>query len=109
MRMWFLTAGVSHELLSPIEIDAKFLSGLWQALLSSTGVKSLTTTAYYHPSADGQSERTNQTLEVMLRYMVNTSQSDWLARLLPLQAACNNMESASARKAPNELIYGKKL
>jgi hypothetical protein len=88
--------------------DKRFLSGLWQALLSSAGVKNLTTTAY-HPSADGQSERTNQTLEVMLRYMVNSSQSGWLARLLPLQAACNNMESATTKKAPNELIYGKKL
>jgi len=62
----------------------------------------------YHPSADGQSERTNQTLEVILRYMVNTSHSDWLAKLLPLQAACNNMESVSTKKSPNELIYGKK-
>jgi len=88
--------------------DKRFLSELWQALLSSAGVKSLTTTAY-HPSADGQSERTNQTLEVMLRYLVNSSQSDWLAKLLPLQAACNNMESASTKKSPNELIYGKKL
>jgi len=88
--------------------DKSFLSGLWQTLLSSAGVKSLTTMAY-HLSADGQSERTNQTLEVMLRYLVNTSQSDWLAKLLPLQAACNNMESASMKKSPNELIYGKKL
>jgi len=88
--------------------DKRFLSGLWQALLSSAGVKSLTTTAY-HLNADGQSERTNQTLEVMLRYVVNTSQSDWLAKLLPLQAACNNMESTSTKKSPNELIYGKKL
>ena len=88
--------------------DKRFLLGLWQALLSSTGVKSLTTTAY-HPSADGQSERTNQTLEVMLRYLVNSSQSDWLTKLLPLQAASNNMESATTKKSPNELIYGKKL
>ena len=35
------------------ERDKRFLSGLWQTLLSSAGVKSLTTTAY-HPSTDGQ-------------------------------------------------------
>jgi len=91
-----------------LDPDKRFLSGLWQTLLSSAGVKSLTTMAY-HPSADGQSERTNQTLKVILHYLVNTSQSDWLAKLLPLQAACNNMESASTKKSPNELIYGKKL
>jgi len=88
--------------------DKRFLSGLWQALLSRAGVRSLTTTAY-HPNADGQSERTNQTLEVMLCYLVNSSQSDWLSKLLPLQAACNNMEAVSTKKSPNELIYGKKL
>ena len=88
--------------------DRRFLFGLWQALLTSAGVRSHTTTAY-HPNADGQSERTNQTLEIMLCYLVNTSQSDWVVKLLPLQAACNNMESASMKKAPNELIYGKKL
>jgi len=88
--------------------DKRLLSGLWQALLSRAGVRSLTMTAY-HPNADGQSERTNQTLEVMLRCLVNSSQSDWLSKLLPLQAACNNMEAVSTKKSPNELIYGKKL
>jgi len=98
--------GFPHTIIS--DRDKRFLSGLWQVILSSTGVKSLATTAY-HPRADGQSERTNQTLEVMLRYLVNTSQSDWLTKLLPLQAACNNMEAESTKKSPNELIYGKKL
>jgi len=98
--------GFPHTIIS--DQDKRFLSGLWQALLSHTGVKSLTTTAY-HPNADGQSERTNQTLEVMLRYLVNSSQSDWLSKLLLLQAACNNMEAVSTKKSPNELIYGKKL
>jgi len=98
--------GFRHTIIS--DRDKRFLSGLWQALLSRAGVKSLTTTAY-HPNADGQSERTNQTLEVMLRYLENSSQSGWVSKLLPLQAACNNMEAVSTKKSPNELIYGKKL
>jgi len=98
--------GFPHTIIS--DRDTRFLSGLWQAILSSAGAKSLATMAY-HPRADGQSERTNQTLEVMLRYLVNTSQSDWLTKLLPLQAACNNMEAESTKKSPKELIYGKKL
>jgi len=88
--------------------DKRFLTGLWLAQLSHAGIKNLTTTAY-HPNADGHSERTNQTLKVLLRYLVNSSQSDWLSKLLPLQAACNNMEAVSTKKSPNELIYGKKL
>jgi len=88
--------------------DKRFLSGLWQALLSCVGIRSLAMTSY-HPNADRQLERTNQMLEVMLRYLVNSSQSDWLSKLLPLQAACNNMEAVSTKNSPNELIYGKKL
>jgi len=45
----------------------------------------------------------------MLRYLVNSSQSNWLSKLLPLQAACNNLEAAATKKALNELIYRKKL
>jgi hypothetical protein len=50
--------------------DKRFLSALWSSLLDRAGARHITTTAY-HPSADGQAERTNFTLEVVLRYLVN--------------------------------------
>ncbi|GKB70572.1 putative reverse transcriptase domain-containing protein, partial [Tanacetum coccineum] len=46
--------------------DGQFASHLWQALQKALGTKLHMSTAY-HPETDGQSERTIQTLEDMLR------------------------------------------
>jgi hypothetical protein len=69
-------------------------------------VRHITTTAY-HPSADGQAERSNFTLEVALRYFVNESQDNWADKLKVIEALLNNAKSATTGKAPNELIGGK--
>jgi transposase InsO family protein len=86
--------------------DRRFLSALWTALLEKAGTKHITTTAY-HPSADGQAERTNFTLEVALRFVVNNTQTDWVSYLQLVEAVLNNTTAAATKKAPNELIYGK--
>jgi hypothetical protein len=52
--------------------DRRFLSALWNSILKLAGTKHVTTTAY-HPSADGQAERTNFALEVSLRFFLNES------------------------------------
>jgi hypothetical protein len=57
--------------------DKRFLSALWASLLERTGSRHITTAAY-HPSADGQAERTNFTLEIALRYFVNEAQDESL-------------------------------
>ncbi|GJY33130.1 putative reverse transcriptase domain-containing protein [Tanacetum coccineum] len=49
--------------------DGRFASHLWQALQKALGTKLNMSTAY-HPETDGQSERTIQTLEDMLRSCV---------------------------------------
>ncbi|GJY78017.1 putative reverse transcriptase domain-containing protein [Tanacetum coccineum] len=49
--------------------DGRFASHLWQALQKALGTKLHMSTAY-HPETDGQSERTIQTLEDMLRACV---------------------------------------
>jgi hypothetical protein len=88
--------------------DKRFLSALWAALLERAGARHITTTAY-HPSADGQAERTNFTLEVAMRYFVNESQDDWADKLRVIEALMNNAKSATTGSAPNELIYGKRV
>ena len=47
--------------------DRKFLSELWSTLFDMLGVKLLYSTAY-HPQTDGSLERTNQTIEIALRF-----------------------------------------
>jgi hypothetical protein len=88
--------------------DRRFLSALWNSILELAGTRHVTTTAY-HPSADGQAERTNFALEVSLRFFVNESQNDWVAKLKVIEAQTNNTLSASTKQAPNEILYGKKV
>ncbi|KAD2805301.1 hypothetical protein E3N88_38678 [Mikania micrantha] len=49
--------------------DSRFTSRFWQTLQSALGTQINMSTAY-HPQTDGQTERTNQTLEDMLRSCV---------------------------------------
>jgi len=46
--------------------DTKFTSKFWQGFQSTMGIELCLSTAF-HPQTDGQSERTIQTLEDMLR------------------------------------------
>ena len=60
----------------------------------------------YHPQTDGQSERTNQTLETFLRIFCNEQQNDW-ARWLPLaQYALNTRPSHTTKIPPFEALIG---
>jgi hypothetical protein len=88
--------------------DRRFLSALWNSILELSGTRHVTTTAY-HPSADGQAERTNFSLEVSLRFFVNVTQDDWVSKLKFIEAQMNNSISASTKQTPNEILYGKKV
>jgi len=57
-------------------------------------------TSGYHPEGDGQTERTNQTLEQYLRVYCNYQQDNW-SKLLPLaEFAYNNALSATTGVSP---------
>jgi len=57
-------------------------------------------TSGYHPEGDGQTERTNQTLEQYLRIYCNYQQDNWFT-LLPLaEFAYNNTPSATTGVSP---------
>ncbi|GKA21585.1 putative reverse transcriptase domain-containing protein [Tanacetum coccineum] len=62
----------------------------------------------YHPETDGQSERTIQTLEDMLRACVLDFAKSW-DRYLPLvEFSYNNSYHTSIKVAPFEALYGRK-
>jgi hypothetical protein len=62
----------------------------------------------YHPQTDGQSKRTIQMLEDMLRACVLDFSGSW-ARYLPLiEFAYNNSYQANIGMAPYEALYGRK-
>ncbi|TAQ83100.1 hypothetical protein B7494_g8576 [Chlorociboria aeruginascens] len=85
----------------------QFLSELWQSMFDALGTKLIFSTAY-HPQTDGQSERTNQTVELALRFLFHTlvDISKWPEYLPLLQHHINNSFSASTGRAPNEVVMG---
>lgn len=86
--------------------DRKFLSEFWRAVFKKLDVDFLASTAY-HPQTDGQSERTNQTVELALRYaLANNPELDWVAFLPTLRARLNNLPSSSTGLSPNEVVMG---
>ena len=86
--------------------DRKFVSKLWKTILKQISVQILLTTAYY-PQADGQSKRTNQTVEIALRtFVLNYPDQDWVDALPALQYHLNNSQSASTKLSPHEVLYG---
>ncbi|GJU56574.1 putative reverse transcriptase domain-containing protein [Tanacetum coccineum] len=62
----------------------------------------------YHPEADGQSERTIQTLEDMLRACVIDFGKGWVKHLPLAEFSYNNSYHASIKAAPYEALYGRK-
>ncbi|GJW13479.1 putative reverse transcriptase domain-containing protein [Tanacetum coccineum] len=87
--------------------DGRFASHLWQALLKALGTKLHISTAY-HPETDGQSERTIQTLEDMLRACVMDFGGSWDAYLSLIEFSYNNSYHTSVKCAPFEALYTRK-
>ncbi|GJT51436.1 putative reverse transcriptase domain-containing protein [Tanacetum coccineum] len=87
--------------------DGRFASHLWQALQKALGTKLNMSTAY-HPETDGQSERTIQTLEDMLRACVMDFGGSWDTHLPLVEFSYNNSYHASIKCAPFEALYGRK-
>ncbi|GJS67461.1 putative reverse transcriptase domain-containing protein [Tanacetum coccineum] len=62
----------------------------------------------YHPETDGQSERTIQTLEDMLRACVIDFRNCWELHLPLIEFSYNNSYHASIKATPFEALYGRK-
>nr|GEZ52431.1 putative reverse transcriptase domain-containing protein [Tanacetum cinerariifolium] len=62
----------------------------------------------YHPETNGQSERTIQTLEDMLRACVIDFSKGWVKHLPLCEFSYNNSYYASIKAAPYEALYGRK-
>ncbi|XP_048438577.1 uncharacterized protein LOC125476444 [Pyrus x bretschneideri] len=86
--------------------DPRFTSKFWVAFQEALGTRLLYSTAY-HPQTDGQSERTIQTLEDMLRASVLQFSDAWHQRLDLMEFAYNNSFHSSIGMAPFEALYGR--
>ncbi|GKE50466.1 putative reverse transcriptase domain-containing protein [Tanacetum coccineum] len=87
--------------------DSHFTSRFWRSLQEALGAN-LDMSTTYHPQTDGQSERTIQTLEDMLRVCVIDFGSSWDRHLPLVELSYNNSYHASIKAAPYEALYGRK-
>ncbi|GJZ28642.1 putative reverse transcriptase domain-containing protein [Tanacetum coccineum] len=89
--------------------DPRFASNFWRSLQNALGTNLDMSTAY-HPQTDGQSERTIQTLEDMLRACVIDFGKGWVNHLPLVEFSYNNSYHASIKAAPFEAqILGPEL
>ncbi|GJQ91010.1 putative reverse transcriptase domain-containing protein [Tanacetum coccineum] len=85
----------------------RFTSLFWKALNKALGTRLDMSTAY-HLETDGQSERTIQTLEDMLRACVLDFGKNWDRHLPLVEFSYNNSYHTSIKAAPFEALYGRK-
>ncbi|GKD49626.1 putative reverse transcriptase domain-containing protein [Tanacetum coccineum] len=87
--------------------DGRFTSNFWRSFQKALGTRLDMSTAY-HPQTDGQSERTIQTLEDMLRACVIDFGNGWDRHLPLIEFSYNNSYHTSIKAAPFEALYGRK-
>ena len=96
--------GVPSSIVS--DRDLIFTSQFWEALQTTLGTKlSISTT--YHPQTDGQTERVNRVLEVLLRACILDFGGPWENHLHLVEFSYNNSYQASIGMAPYEALYGR--
>lgn len=99
----FSKHGVPSDIVS--DRGSLFTSQFMIALGQLLGIK-LNFSTSFHPETDGQTERTNQTLEVYLRMYTSYQQDDW-ADLLPIaEFAYNNAPHSATQVSPFFANYG---
>ncbi|GJY84503.1 putative reverse transcriptase domain-containing protein [Tanacetum coccineum] len=87
--------------------DSHFTSRVWKSLHKALGTQ-LDLSIAYHPQTDGQSERTIQMLEDMLRACVIDFGNGWDNHLPLVEFSYNNSYHTSIKAVPFESLYGRK-
>ncbi|GJT69558.1 putative reverse transcriptase domain-containing protein [Tanacetum coccineum] len=109
-RMYLKEVVTRHGI--PVSIicdrDPRFASNFWRSLQKALGTNLDMSTAY-HPQTDGQSERSIQTLEDMLRACVIDFGKGWVNHLPLVEFSYNNSYHTSIKAAPFEALYGQKF
>ncbi|WVZ51994.1 hypothetical protein U9M48_003090 [Paspalum notatum var. saurae] len=84
----------------------QFTSHFWKRLHESMDTK-LNFSSAYHPQTDGQTERTNQILEDMLRACAIQYGTSWDKSLSYAEFSYNNSYQASIKMSPFQALYGR--
>ena len=96
--------GVSVSIVS--DKDPRFTAHFWKSFQKAIGTQLMMSTAF-HPQTYGQSERTIQILDDMLRACVLDLKGSWDEHLSLVEFTYNNSYHASIQMAPYEALYGR--
>jgi IS30 family transposase len=96
--------GVTKKIVS--DRGTQFTSHLWQQLHEALGTH-LKFSSAYHPQTDGQTKRTNQILEYMLRVCALQDKLGWDKSLPYAKFSSNNSYQASLKMSPFQALYGR--
>nr|GEY12137.1 putative reverse transcriptase domain-containing protein [Tanacetum cinerariifolium] len=108
-RLYLNRIVARHRILVSIicDRDGRYTSNFWRSFQKALGTYISMSTAY-HPETNGQSERTIQTLEDMLRTCVIDFGKRWVKHLPLCEFSYNNSYHASIKAEPYEALYGQK-
>jgi transposase InsO family protein len=95
--------GLPQKIIS--DRDTQFTSHFAKEICRQLGIEQ-NISSTYHPQTDGQSEKTNQHVEMALRIFCNFQQNDWVDYLPVVQYMLNARVSETTKKAPFELWMG---
>jgi hypothetical protein len=87
--------------------DFKFVDAFWKAIFQHFEI-ALHFTTTYHSSTDDQSERTNQTVEIIMKYAL-MKEKDFIKIISSIQASLNNFANTSTSLSSNEVLYEFKI
>jgi transposase InsO family protein len=96
--------GVPKKIMS--DRGSQFTSKFWEKLYELMDTK-LNFSSAYHPQTGGQTERTNQILEDMLRACALMYGKSWDKSLSYAEFSYNNSYQASIEMAPFKALYGR--
>jgi transposase InsO family protein len=85
---------------------SQFTSRFWKSFHENMDVK-LNFSSAYHPQTDGQTERTNQVLEDVLRACALQRGSSWDKSLPYAEFSYNNSYQVSLKMSPFKVLYGR--
>jgi hypothetical protein len=97
--------GVPKKIVS--DRGSQFTSRFWKIFHENMDTK-LSFSLAYHPQTDGQTKRTNQVLEDMLRAYALQHGGSWDKSLPYAEFSYNNSYQASLKMSPFEALYGRK-
>ena len=86
--------------------NRKFIRNLWREIFTRLDVKLLYNTIY-HSQIDEQSKRTNQTIEIAFRFLINVLNNfaNWIEIISDIQRNINNSIIIVIDKTSNEISY----